>query len=212
MNLIASWRIPHYFTRLAAGEEEAPPTLRPPVFTYGLLSVELASAVLSDLPAASSRIGYEWLASLADRLRQNYPDEGLDSDSPLTTFIKREVGIARPGQESGLPWIDEQPATVVPREILDAFAEQDVPRLQGFVRLELQPLVEPLSAVAKLTRPDPVEVRTFLGDGLAAARHLLSVYGPAFAPSSYRTTGGKTLWGLTFANLAERIAIEVFEL
>jgi hypothetical protein len=176
-----------------------------------LLTTELAEADLTPhgLPAeAVSRIGYEWLASLADRLR------GGQTESGLTTFLREEVGIEQPGQDSNKAVVGDPHATSIPADELAVFIVTELPRIRDFVEVEIHPFLPELSRAAdERRRLDPNAVKHTEGNGLAAAQRLLSVYRPSFDPVRMRGPKIKrSLWGLTFQNLAQRIAVELFQL
>jgi hypothetical protein len=203
------WRTPHHFSLLRVEGQ----TIRvefQPVFTYALLTTELGQAQLArGLPdEAVSRIGYEWLASLADRLR------GQQAKSRLTLFLQQEVGIARPGQDSSKAAFGQPRATRLPAPHLKDFTTAELPRIREFVDFDLGPfLPELVRAADERRRPDPHAIEHPDGDAVAAALRLLNIYGPKLDPTPMSTPQSKhTLWGLTYHNLAERIAVELFEL
>ena len=212
--LAAVWRTPHHFSRLPVDGQTPPPSLES-VFTYLLLTTELAEADLTPhgLPTeAVSRIGYEWLASLAD-VWGDRPASGPPV-SALTTFLKNEVGIEMPGQYSNKAVLGQPHATSIPAHELAVFIVTELPRIRDFVDSEIHPFLPELSRAATERRgPDPDAVEHPEGNGLAAAQRLLEVYPLTFDPVPMRGPKVKrTLWGLTFQNLAQRIAVELFQL
>ncbi len=209
MDIAPVWRTPHHFSRLPM-DGQASPTGLQPVFTYALLAVELSHADLAQsLPCeAVSRIGYEWLASLADRLR------GDQAESDLTAFLRQEAGIAKPGQDSHKAALGQPHPASLPAEEVEAFTATELPRIREFINLDIGPFMPELTRAAdERRRPDPHLVEHPDGDGVAAARRLLSIYGPRLAPVPLHNPETKrTLWGLTYQNLPERIAVELFEI
>jgi hypothetical protein len=203
------WRTPHQFSLLPV-DGHAPEAGLQPVFTYALLSTELAQANLAHglPPEAVSRIGIEWLASLADQVR------GGKSKSALTTFLEEQVGIAHPGQDSNKAVIGGPHATSIPAKELEAFIATELPRIRHFVDFELRPFLPELAQAAdERRRPDAGSVQHAERNGLAAARRLLTIYGPRHRPVPMRSPRStRPLWGLEFQNLAERISVELFEI
>src|SRR5262245_18578603 len=108
-------KAPHTFTRF-------PPQL---VVSYPLVSTELGR----EHPEA--RLGFDWLASLSAVLRSEI------GGSALATYLRDEVGIARPGQPSAPAVLNLPYATEVPRELLEA----ELPGIHGWYEREIQPLV-----------------------------------------------------------------------
>jgi hypothetical protein len=205
------WRTPHHFSRLPVDGDAHSVGLQP-VFTYALLATELGETDLSKglPPDAVSRVGYEWLASLADRLRGDWPR----TKSAMTAFLQDEVGIAKPGQDSNKALLGGQHGTILPADQLEAFTETELPRIREFVDLELRPFLPELNRAADNRHPpDPGSVVHPEGDGLAAALRLMTVYGPQLEPVPlHDPVATRTIWGLAFRNLAERIAVELFEI
>lgn len=170
-------------------------------------------------PSTYERLGHEWVASLSDRLPEE-EESGLDREeeesdrgrSALGRFLREEVGIRQPGQESAKAALGEPHATAIPAELLRTFAEKEGHRIREFAH-ELEPLVNEVARAAdRREAPDPARVRSKGGDGQQAAARLLRVYGPRLRPVPMRTLTGRRRWGLQFSNLAERAVTEIFEL
>src|SRR5262249_51057094 len=144
-----------------------------PVLTYVLTVTELGEADLSDdISNVVSRIGYEWIASLVDRVNpQDHP-----RPSPLTSFIEDFVGIAQPGQPSWKAATGQEHAPSIPQRLLDRIGP-GINDLHEFLATEIKPflLAELVRAADDRDTPDPARAGA---DGVAAAERLLEIYGP----------------------------------
>jgi hypothetical protein len=175
-----------------------------------LLTDELAKSDLADkiTPEAVSRIGYEWLASLADRYRAD------KKESDLTAFLRQKIGIAAPGQDSNRAVLGLPHATSIPTDTLDTFAASELPHIRDFVDHEIRPFMLELSQAAdERRRPDPEAVEHEEGNGLEAALRLLRIYEPKYVLASlHHADSNKRFLGLTLDNLAQRVAVELVHL
>ena len=96
----------------------------------------------------------EWVASLSDHLPEE-EESGLDREeeesdrgrSALGRFLREEVGIRQPGQESAKAALGEPHATAIPAELLRTFAEKEGHRIREFAH-ELEPLVNEVARAA----------------------------------------------------------------
>src|SRR5262249_33782734 len=134
--------------------------------------------------------------------------------SELTRFLREEARIESPGSQAA---VYDRPIPPIPAAVLDDFKANDLPRIKEHVRDQLKPLTGEIARAADdRGRPAPRRARHPEGDGIDAARRLVEISHVRFAPISLRSKDpkqqGRELWGLSFADLGQRIAFELFEL
>jgi hypothetical protein len=193
VDTVPSWNVPHYFHRHfeAAREEE--------VVTFGLFAPLLARADptreegLSDL---SARIGFDEIVKLAYRGVQ--PSSGR----PWAEVMSQ----AEAGQQPEPPQPDSLADLLADAEALD--------RIRVFVE-DFRHLVDELEAAADESRqPRALAGRDQTSKSLLG---LLEDYygrdgrGLELQPLFRRDRPERLLWGFRFRDLAERVAVELFD-
>jgi hypothetical protein len=199
--------MPHHFTQVPI---EGDPLLSvergrkriefplPALFTYGLLATEFVRP-LEDL---GSTIGFEWLASVADRLRL---EDGKRNPSRLTRWMNTRLELKVPGQPSPQGLFGETDyATHLPRRELDAFKREEGPRLEtvrGWLNVEYIPHLRKTAA-----RKGRLSI-----SNLDHAERFLSVHEPRLSPTRFQM-GAQAVRGLAYPDLLSRLAAELYEL
>lgn len=208
MDITPTWQTPHYFTQLDVSGHGM---RLQHVHTYGLLSLEIAEADLSTgFPdRLVSRVGYEWLASLYERLREEHPRR-----SKLTQFVRDEVGIARPGDPSAKAIVGLPHARALHAELVATFVEEALGPIRELVDLEIHPLTFELFAAAEDRRRPDAEISAGpLDHAFESAKRLQEIYSPRLELLGLRSTDGRSLGlALGFESLAARMAMEIFQL
>lgn len=192
MDTVPSWNVPHYFHHVAAGREEE-------VVTFGLFAPLLARADLTTeegLSDLSARVGFDAIVELAYR--------GIQAPSGLSWAEVRRQQEA--GRQLDRPRPDSPAELLANPEALD--------RIGVFVS-EFRHLVDELAVAADESRQP--RALTGLDQTSGKLLELLDVYygrpagGLDLQPLFRRDRPDRLLWGFRFRDLAERVAVELFD-
>jgi hypothetical protein len=214
MRLVAPWLAPHSFLRVPREDSSAPAF----IVTRGITATELVAMTdPPDAPAqltdrALDRLGAPWLASIADRLRAEIaPPRGRRGvpfleRSALSEFFG-QLDVGSPGSDSPAVLVGESLPPRIPAEILERFEREDLPRVTQYVQHEIAPLVRHVEAAADANESPDAAM-------LSGARRYLGLWAPPLdvIPLRRPSRPDEQLWGLTYSDLVQRVAVELFEL
>jgi hypothetical protein len=198
VDTVPSWRVPHSFERDRDGQREER------VVTFGLFAPLLARTDLASEEAIgdlAALVGFDEIVRLAERGVQRAPDATWPE-----VMSRAEAGV---GPE---PWKPRSPTELAANaEALD--------RIRLFVS-EFSYLVEEIEAAADERRQP--RALGGLDETSEALLGLLEVYygrgpnglglGLELQPLFRRDRPDRVLWGFRFRDLAERVAVELFDL
>jgi hypothetical protein len=199
-----SWRTPHRFRRLlpsGAGEE---------VVTYGLVAVALTEAHVETAEGArtaAERFGLAPLAKLAFRGSSSVADVpyAVARQASVNASAADQIASLNVSAEFGKPFDGD------PDQAWSAFVDEGGPdRLRDWVD-DVRPLVAPVAKAADIRGHPPADEQ-LLEQSLAQLEYC---YGRGLALERFEFVArgsSKAVWGFRFRDLAERAAVELFEL
>jgi hypothetical protein len=214
MRLVPPWLAPHHFLRIPR-EGLGRPIY---VFTRGIAATELVTETQLNEPArhmtdrALDRLGAAWVASIADTLRAQIAPPRASSSrsmvvrSALSEYLS-QLDISKPESNSPSSLFGEPLPPRIPPDVIDRFEREDLPRITQYVQHEIAPLARHLGAAADANEaPDP--------SMLPGARRYLGLWAPPLdlVPLRRPAHPDIQLWGLSYTNLLQRVAVELFEL